>query len=492
MKKIIGYNFLLIALYLVFYVPIHDGLEIILISPILSKVGSNYVNDLVLLGLSLYLLYLLVRSYKSTKRVSFNLLILAILWSIIYSLNRFDILPETNWEFLSFSIIDKVYYLDVTYLTLLVSVISYVLPIGSSHIPVDENLSLWEDNAIENLEEDKFGRSGLVQLVADYIINTNSKKSFNIGISSRWGTGKTSFKNLLSRHLKEQHRDKVIVFEFNPWISQSADKIISDFFSLFKQVLSNYIFNINYIVNSYLKGLNLKGQLGFRLFNSFLTYSEWDESSKLNSLNESIKTTRRKVIVLVEDVDRLSSDEIKGVFKLIRTVANFRNTFFVVGYDQKYIKDTLEIPNVGFYLEKIFQLQFELSKIPETYIEEILAKGILAKNQDKQEEVASVFGNLKTNFDAISTYLTGKPINGPYISSLFATVREVNRFINYFTVNYSLLKDEVVFQEYLVISVLKFKYPLLIEGIIENRHVYLVQGTFEQGLKFVGITSSAI
>jgi len=59
-----------------------------------------------------------------------------------------------------------------------------------------------------------------------------------------------------------------------------------------------------------------------------------------------ITQTKKKIIILIDDIDRLQSKEILLVFKLVRITANFKKIIFILAFDpltiQKYFKNDLK------------------------------------------------------------------------------------------------------------------------------------------------------
>ena len=47
-----------------------------------------------------------------------------------------------------------------------------------------------------------------------------------------------------------------------------------------------------------------------------------------DKLDEDLKKLGQRIIVVIEDIDRLDSNETKLVFKLVRLIADFPNTVF--------------------------------------------------------------------------------------------------------------------------------------------------------------------
>jgi predicted KAP-like P-loop ATPase len=63
---------------------------------------------------------------------------------------------------------------------------------------------------------------------------SNNPEPLTIGLYGKWGAGKSSLLNLIERHIEMFHKDKedkpYIKFHYNPWIYQSKEEMLYDFF----------------------------------------------------------------------------------------------------------------------------------------------------------------------------------------------------------------------------------------------------------------------
>ena len=105
----------------------------------------------------------------------------------------------------------------------------------------------------------------------------------------------------------------------------------------------------------------------------------------------SIHNKRRKVakvlceremliVVVLDDVDRLSAPEIREIFKLVRITASFPNLVYIVCCDRLRVEQALGEETAGLsgrdYLEKIIQLPFQLPEVPSHLLAAELHKAI--------------------------------------------------------------------------------------------------------------------
>ena len=69
--------------------------------------------------------------------------------------------------------------------------------------------------------------------MADLVSGFETSDSFVIGIEGAWGSGKTSFINMVLERLDEQ----VLSFTFNPWHFTDSASLLDDFFNHFAETV---------------------------------------------------------------------------------------------------------------------------------------------------------------------------------------------------------------------------------------------------------------
>ena len=80
-------------------------------------------------------------------------------------------------------------------------------------------------------------------------------------------------------------------------------------------------------------------------------------------LKKKISNMQRKIVVFIDDIDRLESKEIEELFRLVRNTSNLPFMYFVIAYDKKYVVDSLNsiFPSHSLsYSQKILQEEFFL------------------------------------------------------------------------------------------------------------------------------------
>jgi len=316
------------------------------------------------------------------------------------------------------------------------------------------------DAPISNLKEDEFQRDSFAKQISDLIINRESNDSFVIGIYGKWGEGKSSTINLIKNKL-EQEKDKTIILPFNPWMFSNEGDLLTVFFKTIINLFKNTPISIKNKLGKKLDQYSdIIGGAALTLFSipgisnitskvgKYLSQKSLDE--RKIEINEALSTFDKKVVVILDDIDRLSPNEIIAVFKLIKLTGDFKNFIYIVAFDNilvgKLISKHFEGEGDG-YLEKIIQLPLKLPKAPKHLILKQLTNSI--------DEI------LKTNKVVLSNderYRLDSALT-MFIAPCIDTPRIVIRYINSLNFTIPLLLNEVNVIDLILIEWIKVYYP---------------------------------
>ena len=89
------------------------------------------------------------------------------------------------------------------------------------------------DAPIRLASEDCYGRSANATTLAGSIRHLRTDESFVIGFSGEWGSGKTSFINMVCESLRnpEHGEAATTVVTFNPWLIEDRKALLGSFFA---------------------------------------------------------------------------------------------------------------------------------------------------------------------------------------------------------------------------------------------------------------------
>ncbi|MBR3877759.1 MAG: hypothetical protein IKJ23_06220 [Bacteroidaceae bacterium] len=291
-----------------------------------------------------------------------------------------------------------------------------------------------------------------------------SECSFAISITGLWGSGKTTFMNYLKGEYQKQ--SSISIIEFEPWKNDTTEGIIRNFFTLLCKELRLYIPHISSILNEYIdlllneesvKPLKVVSKSLLKIFNK--------QKEPYKDIKTNLEQSKHKIVVFIDDIDRLNADEIKEVLCLIRNTANFPFVQFIVAYDKDYVCETLKrdgIYNPELYLEKFFNTEISLPKSEERIIcNELLTR--ISKT------INTIWGIPKEDtriHDMVyyrSDDYTNSIIDCILVPKILYTIRDVIRFHNMFYLLSETYKEqgaetEIEFQDLFYLELLHYRY----------------------------------
>jgi len=344
------------------------------------------------------------------------------------------------------------------------------------------------DQPIKSYKEDILGRRPFAQSLGNAILSYKEKDSIVIGLFGAWGSGKTSIINMALEHIddlvsKNKTDDKKpIVIRFNPWNFSDQNQLITQFFRQLSVVLRRP----DYADDAKKAGEKLETYAKFfepfaliptvgpfasllsKVFKNLgsATKSWGDQKSNdLNAirseLNELLGKQPHKIIVVIDDIDRLNNTEIRQIFQLIKSLGDFPNTIYLLAFDKDVVLNALKKVQEGSgaeYLEKVVQLPFEIPLISKREIEHLLfsqldgiIKGILENKWDQ-----TYWGNV---------YHSG-------LKYFFRNIRDVTRYINSLRFSFEMVKDEVNTIDFIAITAIQAFIPEVYYGIRDNKDIF--------------------
>lgn len=345
------------------------------------------------------------------------------------------------------------------------------------------------DRPIETGEQDLLGRSSFSNQIGKAIYEYNGKDGLVIGLFGKWGTGKTSVINMAVNEiskLAENDENKPMVMKFAPWNYSDKDNLISLFFQSLKnkidvqdneelkkkvgKALSDYsgafdALSLVPVVGSGVAAIlkTLAQAQGANL----MQCADLDKTREI--LEEALIKADKKIIIVIDDIDRLTNSQIRDVFQLVKQVADFPNVIYVLAMDREIVRIALtEMHNIdgNEYLEKIIQVPFELPELRKSKLHNIFFTKLDQIINDLSNEVVWDQNYWKNVFSNCVE---------PYIN----TLRDVNRLINTFQFRYGMLYQETSFEDMVGITTLEVLESELYKWICNNKDA--VCGGFMHG-----------
>lgn len=248
------------------------------------------------------------------------------------------------------------------------------------------------DSPLLEKENDEYDRSQFYKSIINTLSSSigQKDKALSIGVVNKWGEGKTSFIGFLKTEFLEDNN--TIFIEFNPWYSSSSSNLTLDFFRTLDQELSKYI-HTGSLLRKYAKSLtNINTPLNPFKYLPDNWISEKSNEAYFQDINALLLKVNKRIIVTIDDLDRLDNKEVFAVFQVIRNSANFDRMVFITPFDKEYVVHSLselKIHKPEDYIKKIFDVELSLPPISKFHLIrafEVILKGALQKlNKLKKE-----------------------------------------------------------------------------------------------------------
>lgn len=433
-----------------------------LVSDVMWSINEKWLGDcnqvaggILILLLYGYIVYLLYGKYK---RCLFSSLLIGLILFVlvIYTYYRFVSSTFNFWR-----IVDgfDIAYTDGLFIVVLCAICHQI----KQNRHVDKNSKdapksiLLPDRPIGENDKDLLGyRSIVSSLIRDINGLQLDEGSYSIGITGEWGIGKSSFFYLFKKDLDS---DKAIIYEFNPRTSAKLEDIQQDFFNGFANKLAPYHTGVQRKFRLYQEALQILNDGILSKFLSKLSFGK-DEVSR-EDINEIIQEVGKRIYVLIDDLDRLTGEELIEVMKIIDRNAGFINTVFITAYDKQYVNEVLNnylgISSKTDFTDKYFSYELSLP---------------VQKTEDLNQCATEIIKNslLFTDDDALGQKEMldqWEKVNSQILKSL-RTLRHVKRWVNILLSRYKEVKNDVVFSDFALLTLLRYKdisvYNALAEG----------------------------
>lgn len=233
------------------------------------------------------------------------------------------------------------------------------------------------DNPIRIAGDDLLGRSKVAESFSQQVLSLDTSEGVVVGVLGAWGSGKTSFINLAR---PEFEKAGVTILDFNPWMFSGAEQLVERFFTElaaqlkirpgFTQIaksVAEYGDVFSSLTWLPVLGTWMEPVKGVsKVVGKILDQRQEGVGQRRAKLEKALNKIEHPIIVILDDIDRLSSSEIRDVFKLVRLTASFPNVIYIVAFDRARIEEALAEQGVPgrAYLEKILQVAVDLPSVP--------------------------------------------------------------------------------------------------------------------------------
>ena len=285
------------------------------------------------------------------------------------------------------------------------------------------------DEALRNTSLDLLGTAEQAKRFAERVLNNDSPQNMVFGIDAPWGIGKSTFINFCKGHWQASQRSKVILYEFNPLRYEGTANLAETFIDGLIRVIQRhrYIPELRGLVSRYsrfVKGAKTK----LSVFDLELPSGEYNIDDAHDDLESVLSRLDAKLIVIIDDLDRLTLTAAKEVLHTIKKSFALPNVSYVLAYDTGNIGalDTgrPDADKLTEFLEKFINVKVSIYLESETlvrYISDNLAAVLSGNSQADPRLVSLAVGGLVEIL---------KSTNYHRYQPLIGDIRKIKRLIN--------------------------------------------------------------
>lgn len=346
------------------------------------------------------------------------------------------------------------------------------------------------DQPITSTTTDKLNRSSFSKEIANLLVLEANEPCLTISLEGKWGDGKTSILNMVKETIQTMPIPPIIV-EYNAWVNGKPESLIQDFLIQFtsqlglvdhpkegqriaKELLA---YSKLFSVVKLIPGAEPWGTLVEKIFNRFgnatksiSDLKELNVTDKKAQVEKQLNKLNRPIIVIIDDIDRLTPQESFQVLRLVKAVADFPRTAFILSFEPSYLESVLahnNIDNAHEYIDKIVQLRISVPSITTKDL-----NILVDEHFDKFTEHYN-FDHYQDDRDRFSY------IYRQYLQRLITSPRDVKRILNHFTFVYNLVQYQVCIADLFVLSVIAVKAQKIYNHIKSNPTQYAIKGDSE-------------
>ena len=358
------------------------------------------------------------------------------------------------------------------------------------------------DTPVSSIEEDEFGRADFARNLAKSIMGVPAEGGFVFALNAPWGSGKTSTLNMVQDALQKDAKvsdgkEEFIIVNFNPWWFSGGDSLAYDFFGQFSDAMKQEgIKNPNRSVemSRIADGLDAFGALfgpiasmvvephvavtaatGGAIAKYLARVVKRMSSDSVKDIHGIRKNIRNllgnlsdlRVLVVMDDLDRIQPNEMREMFRLIKGVADFPNTIYLLPFDREVVIDAIadksgnaknERNNAEKYLGKIIQMSLDLPPVNSILLHDLFYKKVKCILEPIQPD----------QWDEHYWRALFREVSG-----FIQTPRDMKRLLNSVGATYPMVQGEVNPMDFVAIQGIRTFTPSIYDAVAKNRQLFV-------------------
>ena len=342
----------------------------------------------------------------------------------------------------------------------------------------------FSDKPIESKNDDLLNRKGFARLLAQTLVRLDSADTFTVGLFGKWGCGKTSLVNMTLAEVEAMQEGKtleeqIVVVHFEPWNFTDTNQLLTQFFvrmaNEFQKRGDKTLTEIGKAMEKYSDAFGIL-EIIPAVGTPLASLGKWsishigkemqrdlDDCDVLKQKEQVIrllKEQKSRILVVLDDIDRLSDEQIRYIFQLITSVARFPNTTYLLVFDKEIVVKALKDVQSGNgedYLEKVIQIPIQIPDIRRTDLRNVLFNRL---------------EGVKDKFEGIGySHQHWQRLFAPCVEPFVKNLRDINRLSNALLFKLTSIASEVDFTDMITLSLIEIHHPLIYEWIKNNKAI---------------------
>lgn len=317
----------------------------------------------------------------------------------------------------------------------------------------------------KEVDYDLLERGNIINKLYEVVTKCYNGEKFVLSLQGEWGSGKTTIINNFKKLIKDDS-NIIIIDDFDPWSYEDEQAMFKGMFdSIMKKIGINFsIRDISNFLNFYIDAIfnNSKYENKYKIAKKY--YLDIDKSNKLKLIiNTYLKNNNKKILFIIDNIERADKDNINLLFKLVNNIFNFDNVIYLLSFDDNRMKEIFKNDfNSNYkYLKKIIQLEVKVPKIDEDVMKDVVS--ICIKNLMKLYEINF---NEKDNEETIEL-----------LSQRIKDLRELKIYLNSVISFNHVLNNNLNIQDTMLLELIKSQNVELYEEIWRNRQYFISEDT---------------
>ena len=339
------------------------------------------------------------------------------------------------------------------------------------------------DRPIQDPEEDLFGHAPFAKNLSDSIRHYSGEDCFVLALYGPWGSGKSTVLNYVEHYLRQCPANKQlpVLIKFNPWWFSGQENLARAFLGQLQAVLPAESERFEQLGNLLAE---FSEEIGGLMDHAGVSYGAGKYIGKLlgklkrkpksmtalkKSISDLLRKEGKRILVIIDDIDRLTPEETRQLFTVIKALADFPNVIYLLAFDREVVAQAIGeqsgLPGDR-YLEKIIQVALELPAVDRVALRRMFFKRLDEVLGEVPEET----------FD--QSYWTNVYHAG--IDAMIQVPRDVVRLTNALSVTYPSVRGEVNTVDFIALESLRVFLPDVYDTVRSNPNRFSGHGGDDQ------------